>query len=67
MLSGIGELALQKFRLDLHCLLKVCCLNQFPRMYVIERSAKASNRGDLLPDDGSQLQHLLPQILYVST
>jgi hypothetical protein len=32
MLPGVCELALQKLRLDLHCLLKVCCLNQFPRI-----------------------------------
>jgi hypothetical protein len=36
MLRSICELDLHEFRLDLHCLLKVGCLNQFPRM--VERS-----------------------------
>jgi hypothetical protein len=33
----------------------------------IERSSEACNWSDLLPDDGRQLQHLSPQILYIST
>jgi len=47
-----------KVRLVLRRLVSLC---------FIERSSEACNWSDLLPDDGRQLQHLSPQILYIST
>ena len=36
-------------------------------LVLIERSTEVSDWGHLLPEDGRQLQHLSPQILYLFT
>jgi len=66
MLTSICELPLQQFRLDLQLLVEG--LLPVPISAHVRHRAQRQGiqPGDLLPDDGSQLQHLLPQIVYVS-